>query len=97
MKALVWPVVEDESKQASRIDDQPRVCFPHDQQAFQDQVNQVSRPDADAQAWQKDEDKRLAAKQKLHDLGLPPDPSKITAQDLGKAHMQPKAHTQQGR
>ena len=51
-------------------------------QEQQDGVDQVSRPDADAVAWQEAEGERFDARQKLHDLGLPPDPPKVTTEDL---------------
>jgi hypothetical protein len=50
--------------------------------------NGVSRPDDAAQTWQAEENERLAWKQKLTDLGLPPDPPKVTAKDLD--HLEPE-------
>jgi LysM domain len=59
-------------------------------------TTQTSIPDTDSPEWQQQQagifdfaageaakNEALAAKQRLNDLGLPPDPPKITSQDLG--------------
>ena len=73
----------EQAGQASVPDESSRAW-----QEQQDQVNGVSRPDEAAQAWQAEEDERLGWKQKLTDLGLPPDPPKFTANDLD--HLEPE-------
>jgi len=85
MKAQTWAVFEDSNKQASVVDHDPVSRPDEDSSQWQKQQNdldRVSRPDQDAIAWQQDENERLDAQQRLKDLGLPPDPPKVTGKDL---------------